>query len=120
MVREQLGTIVSNLEGPSPSTVSFVINNGKAHKGMFAELEYSEGLMMLLVEDVIKTNRYFERPDSVKVMGAELEKNFPASEWEFLIAKARPLGVFTETLVNRPTFPPSPGTKVFVADNERI
>ncbi|MEI7961004.1 MAG: DUF87 domain-containing protein [archaeon] len=120
MQREQLGTIVSNLEGPSPSTVSFVINNGKAHKGMFAELEYSEGLMMLLVEDVIKTNRYFERPDSVKVMGEELEKNFPAAEWEFLIAKARPLGVFTDTLVNRPTFPPSPGTKVFVADNERI
>ena len=120
MVLEQLGTIVSNLEGPSPSTVSFVINNGKAHKGMFAELDYSEGTMMLLVEDVIKTNRYFERPDSVKVMGAELEKNFPASEWEFLIAKARPLGVFSNSMVTRPTFPPSPGTKVFVADNERI
>lgn len=120
MTREQLGTIVSTPEGPSPSTVAFVINNGKVHKGSFAELEYSEGTMMLLVEDVIKTNRYFERPDSVKVIGEELEKNFPASEWEFLIAKARPLGVFTETLIQRPTFPPSPGTKVFNADNERI
>jgi len=119
-MREQLGTVVSTMEGPSPSVVSFVVNNGKAHKGMFAELEYSEGTMMLLVEDVIKTNRYFERPDSVKVIGAELEKNFPASEWEFLIAKARPLGVFRDTIVTRPTFPPSPGVKVFDADNERI
>ncbi|MFA5931191.1 MAG: ATP-binding protein [archaeon] len=119
-VREQLGTIVSTMEGPSPSTISFVINNGKAHKGMFAELDYSEGTMMLLVEDVIKTNRYFERPDSVKVIGEELEKNFPASDWEFLIAKARPLGVFTEKNIQRATFPPSPGTKVFNADNEKI
>jgi DNA helicase HerA-like ATPase len=119
-MREQLGTVVSTLEGPSPSTVDFVVNNGKVHKGCFAELEYSEGIMMLLVEDVIKTNRYFERPDSVKVIGAELEKNFPAAEWEFLIAKARPLGVFASNLVVRPTFPPSPGVKVFNADNERI
>ncbi|MFA5125607.1 MAG: ATP-binding protein [archaeon] len=119
-MHEQLGTIVSTMDGPSPSTVAFVVNNGKAHKGMFVELEYSEGTMMLLVEDVIKTNRYFERPDSVKIIGEELEKNFPAAEWEFLIAKARPLGVFTEKLIQRPTFPPSPGTKVFNADNERI
>jgi DNA helicase HerA-like ATPase len=119
-MREQLGTVVSNMEGPSPSSVDFVINNGKAHKGMFVELDYSEGTMMLLVEDVLKTNRYFERPDSVKVIGEELEKNFPASEWEFLIAKSKPLGVFKDGLITRTTFPPSPGTKVFVADNERI
>ena len=119
-MREQLGTVVSSMEGPSPSSVDFVVNEGKAHKGMFAELEYSEGTMMLLVEDVIKTNRYFERPDSVKVIGAELEKNFPAAEWEFLIAKAKPLGVFTENGIQRTTFPPSPGSKVFLADNERI
>jgi DNA helicase HerA-like ATPase len=117
---EHLGTVVSSLEGPSPSGVDFVVNSGKAHKGMFAELEYSEGTMFVLVEDVIKTNRYFERPDSVKVIGEELEKNFPASEWEFLIAKSRPLGVFKDGFVQRATFPPSPGTKVFCADNERI
>jgi len=117
---EQLGTVVSSMEGPSPSSVDFVINNGKAHKGMFVELEYSEGVMMLLVEDVMKTNRYFERPDSVKAIGEELEKNFPASDWEFLIAKSKPIGVFKDNLITRSTFPPSPGTKVFVADNERI
>jgi len=120
MVAEQLGTVVSTMEGPSPSKLSFVVNNGKVHKGMFVELEYSEGTMMCLVEELMKTNRYFERPDSVKAIGPELEKNFPVAEWEFLLAQARPLGVFKDNFVNRPTFPPSPGTKVFVADNERI
>jgi len=120
MDKEVLGTVVSTMEGPSPSRLDFVINNGKAHKGMFVELEYSEGTMIAMVDELIKTNRYFERPDSVKAIGDELEKNFPAADWEFLIAKAKPLGVFTEKLIQRSTFPPSPGTKVFVAENDHI
>ena len=120
MNEEVLGTVVSTMEGPSPSRVDFVVVNGKAHKGMFVELEYSEGTMICMVDELIKTNRYFERPDSVKAIGDELEKNFPAADWEFLIAKAKPLGVFTEKLIQRSTFPPSPGTKVFVAENSNI
>jgi uncharacterized protein len=120
MFMEALGTVVSSMEGPSPSKIDFVVNKGKAHKGMFVELNYSEGTMICMVEDLIKTNRYFERPDSVKTIGDDLEKNFPAEEWEFLIARAKPLGVFSEKLIQRSTFPPSPGTKVFVADNENI
>ena len=122
MNRESLGTIVSSIDGPSPSVLSFVVNEGKVHKGMFIELDYSEGTMVCLVEDVIKTNRYFERPDSVKTIGSELEKNFPVSDWEFLLGKARPLGVFVESSGNiqRSTFPPSPGTKVFKAKDENL
>lgn len=117
---EHLGTIVSTLEGPSPSRVDFVVNNGKAHKGMFVELQYSEGLMLCRIDELIKTNRYFERPDSVKAIGEELEKNFPAAEWEFLIALAKPLGIFNNEIIQRSTFPASPGTKVFIAKNENI
>jgi len=120
-MQEQLGTIVSSIDGPSPSTISFVVNEGKAHKGMFVELNYSEGVMVCLVEDVIKTNRYFERPDSVKAIGDEMDKNFPISDWEFLLAKAKPLGVFSPNLpIQRATFPPSPGTKVFKATNDNV
>jgi uncharacterized protein len=117
---EYLGTIVSTQDGPSPSQVDFVVNEGKAHKGMFIELNYSEGTMIAMVDELIKTNRYFERPDSVKAIGDELEKNFPAAEWEFLLAKAKPLGVFTKSLIQRSTSPPSPGTKVKIASNENI
>ncbi len=120
MTKEVLGTVVSTIEGPSPSRVDFVVNKGKAHKGMFVELSYSEGTMIAMVDELIKTNRYFERPDSVKTIGEELEKNFPAADWEFLIAKAKPLGVFTDKLIQRSTFPPSPGAKVYVADDEHI
>lgn len=121
MVRESLGTIVSSIDGPSPSTVSFVVNEGKVHKGMFVELEYSEGTMVCLVEDVVKTNRYFERPDSVKAIGDDLEKNFPASDWEFLLGKGKPLGIFVEgSPIQRSTFPPSPGTKVFKATDDNV
>lgn len=120
-LKNTLGTVVSTLEGPSPSSIDFVVTDKeKAHKGMFVELEYSEGIMIAMVNETIKTNRYFERPDSVKTIGSELEKNFPTSEWEFLIAKAKPLGIFSSGLMKRSTFPPSPGTKVFVADNENI
>jgi DNA helicase HerA-like ATPase len=87
---------------------------------MFVEVPYSEGSMFCLVEDVIKTNRYFERPDSVKAIGAELERNFPSAEWEFLLAKARPFGVFANNSVVRATFPPSPGDKVYKATDENI
>ncbi len=121
--KEILGTVVSTLEGPSPSGIDFVVNNGKAHKGMFIELEYSEGTMVCLVNEVIKTNRYFERPDSVKEIGEEIEKHFPVAEWEFLLGKAKPLGVFSNVEgigIQRSTFPPSPGTKVFKADDERL
>ncbi|MCX6801406.1 MAG: ATP-binding protein [Candidatus Diapherotrites archaeon] len=123
--REVLGTVVSTFEGPSPSTVDFVVNNGKAHKGMFVELEYSEGTMICRINDVIKTNKYFERPDSVKEIGEELERKFPTAEWEFLLGKAKPLGVFKKNsegkvIVERTTFPPSPGTKVFKADDSRL
>lgn len=119
--RESLGTIVSSIDGPSPSTVSFVVNNGKVHKGMFVELEYSEGVMVCLVEDVVKTNRYFERPDSVKAIGDDLEKNFPAADWEFLLGKGKPLGIFVSgSPIQRSTFPPSPGTKVFKATDDNV
>ncbi len=122
IVKENLGTVVSTIDGPSPSRIDFVVNNGKIHKGMFVEIDYSEGTMLCMVDDIIKTNRYFERPDSVKTIGNDLEKNFPVSDWEFLIARTKALGVFDKEslLIKRSTFPPSPGTKVFIADNEHI
>ncbi len=120
-MKEVLGTVVSTIEGPSPSQIDFVVlKDGQLHKGMFVEIEYSQGIMIAMVVELIKTNRYFERPDSVKSIGSEIEKNFPIADWEFLIAKAKPLGVFSNKSFQRPTFPPSPGTKVNIASNENI
>jgi uncharacterized protein len=118
---EQLGTVVSTMDGPSPTTIDFVAEkDGMVHKGMFVEFDYSEGKVISLITDVIKTNRYFERPDSVKEIGDDLEKHFPTADWEFLIGKAKPLGVFKDGRFERTTFPPSPGTKVFKAENNHL
>ncbi len=120
---KDIGTVVSTPEGPSPSSVDFVVNEGVVHRGQFVEMDYSEGTMVALVTDVMKTNRYFERAESVKefeASGKKLFEQFPTSEWEYLLAKTRPLGVYTASALKRPTFPPSPGTKVRTADRETL
>ncbi len=118
-----LGTVISRFESPSPSAVDFVVTSGIVHRGQYVELEYSEGTMIALVTDVIKTNRYFERAESVKEFessGTELFDQFPTHEWEYLVAKTRPLGVFNEHSIKRATFPPGPGTKVRVAGRQSL
>ncbi|MBN2067294.1 MAG: ATP-binding protein [Candidatus Diapherotrites archaeon] len=122
--REEIGTVISGQESPSPSSVDFVVNKGIVHRGQFVELPCSQGTMFALVNDVFKTNRYFERADSVKEFessGSALFEQFPTAEWEYLVARTRPLGVFTkEGLTKRPTFPPSPGTRVSLAKKESL
>ena len=120
---EEIGTVVSTVDGPSPSALDFVVYSGTIHRGMFVELDYKEGTLVALVTDVVKTNRYFERVESVKEFersGNKLFEQFPANEWEFLLAKTRPLGVYKDGLIKRSSFPPSPGTKVKIAKNKTL
>ncbi len=120
---EEIGTVISTPLGPSPTGLNFVVNKGKIHRGQFVEMNYSEGTLVALVTNVYKTNRYFERAESVKEFekkGSALVEQFPTSEWEYVVAETRPLGVFTEKLTQRPTFPPSPGTKVKSATSESL
>lgn len=120
---KEIGTVISTFDSPTPSMVRFVVNEGIIHRGQFVEMNYSEGILIALVTNVIKTNKYFERADSVKEFesnGQALIEQFPTTEWEFLVAETRPLGVFTETLTKRSTYPPSPGTKVKLASKENL
>ncbi|MDP6670662.1 MAG: ATP-binding protein, partial [archaeon] len=121
--KKDIGTVVSTIDSPNPSSVDFVVTKGIVHRGQFVEMDYSEGTLVALVNDVIKTNRYFERADSVKEFesnGAALFEQFPTDEWEYLVAKTRPLGVFSEKFTKRATYPPSPGTKVRIASKENL
>ena len=123
MAKKDIGTVVSTIDSPNPSSVDFVVTEGIVHRGQFVEMDYSEGTIVALVNDVIKTNRYFERADSVKEFesnGSALFEQFPIGEWEFLVAKTRLLGVFSEKLTKRATYPPSPGTKVRLASKENL
>lgn len=120
---EELGTVVSTFDSPSPSKVDFVVTKGIVHRGQFVELSVLDGKFIALVTNVLKTNKYFERADSVKEFesnGQALFEQFPVGEWEFLLAETKPLGVFTSTGSKRPSFPPSPGTKVFNASSDLL
>jgi len=119
----EIGTVISSLESPNPSSLDFVVNKGKVHRGQFVEMDFAEGTIIALVNDVYKTNRYFERADSVKEFesnGSAMSEQFPIAEWEYLVAKTKPLGYFSGPWIKRMTFPPSPGTRVRIASKENL
>ncbi len=113
----EIGTVISTLEGPSTMGFSFVISNPTVRKGQFVQVKCEEGLLVGMVTEITRANRYFERAESV----AEYERsggmpNFPTAEWEYVIAIVRALGVYAKDHLIRATFPAGPGTKVEVAD----
>ena len=118
-----VGTVISTMTSPSPSEMNFVATKGNVHRGQFVEADYSEGTIVALITNVVKTNRYFERADSVKefeAKGSALFEQFPAGEWEYTVAETRPLGVFSGSMIFKASFPPSPGTKVRVASGDTL
>lgn len=64
--------------------------------------------MIAMVDNIIKTNRYYANPETV-VETDNLEQLFRVDEWEFLMGEATPLGIISNGMVVRPTIPPSPG-----------
>jgi len=119
--------VVATVDGPSPGNFTFVVTeNGcrmPVRQGQFVEVETEEGRVIAFVTNLIKTNRYFMRAESVKEYergGRPLAAIFPAGRWEYLIAEARALGVQGEQGLERTTFPPSPGQKVCEARSEGL
>src|SRR5258708_7739795 len=105
-MNDEIGTVVSTLEGPSPTEVDFVVTKGKVHRGQFVEIPYGEGTLIGMVTNVIKTNKYFERADAVKefeAQGTKLFEQFPVHDWEYVLAKTSPLGLFNEDKIKRTT-----------------
>jgi len=121
---QKLGTIITTDDSPSITSFSFVINEkNPVKRGQFVSVETSEGIMIATVVNIFKTNRYFESAGSVKEYNksAELQFAFPIKEWEYTIAEARALGVFTsDKRVERPSFPPSPGTDVTEVETDLL
>ncbi len=120
---EEIGTVISTPEGPSPGSVDFIVYTGVVHRGQFVEMDYAEGTLVCLVTNVMKSNRYFERFESVKEFersGTKIFEQFPTQEWEYLVAMTRPLGAYDKGMIKRSTFPPSPGTKVRIATRDTL
>jgi len=121
----EIGTVICTIDGPTPSEFSFVVTKRSrdipVRRGQFVELQTEEGKAIACVENVMKTNRYFTRPDSVGEYergGKALTSIFPADRWEYIIAKARIVGLQTENGLEQVGFPPSPGQKVYETSPE--
>jgi len=123
----EIGTVIVTEDSPSQNKFSFVVT-GDGHRmpvrqGQFVEVKTEEGQVMAFVTNLVKTNRYFMRAESVREYergGKPLTAIFPADRWEYLIAEARALGVQSENELERTTFPPSPGQKVHDANPEAL
>jgi DNA helicase HerA-like ATPase len=121
---QEIGTVISTLEGPSTNEFSFVVNEVKEvliRKGQFVQLSVEDGLLIARVAEIIKTNRYFMQAESVREYtreGKALDEFFPVNRWEYLVAQAIPLGIWSDGKEKRVSFPPSPGTKVYKADEK--
>jgi hypothetical protein len=111
-----LGVVIAREDSPSTSEFFFVVKDREAKKGQYVQLAVNAGSLFGYVSEVYKSNRYFERPESV----AEFERgsgmsNFPSGSWENTVALVKILGVFNKGF-ERAFSPPSPGTDVFEAD----
>lgn len=119
-----MGTVISTDEGPSVSDFSFVINEEHpVRRGQFVTVKSHEGTIIARVADIFKSNRYFERAESVREYersGKKMSELFPVDRWEYLIGEAKPLAVFSANALHRPSFPPSPGTPVHMADDKML
>ncbi|MCX6777518.1 MAG: DUF87 domain-containing protein, partial [Candidatus Micrarchaeota archaeon] len=118
---DELGTVISDFEGPSTTNFSFVVS-GMVRKGQFVKSEMEDGTLVGMVTEISRANRYFERAESVAEYdrAGPIVANFPISEWEYTVAKVRALGVYKEGKLLRSLFPASPGSKVLKAEDEML
>lgn len=122
-----VGTIITSNYPPSPTTTnfSFVITNDESipvRKGQYIQMNTEDGLLLGIIEEIIKTNRFYLHADYVKEYergGQPLTSIFPCDRWDMLIANAKTLGVFSNNgFFDKVSFPPSPGERVYIADDE--
>ena len=70
----KLGTVISMIDSPNTGKFAFVIGDdaiGRVRKGQFIEVGHEGGKLIAVVKDIFRSNRYFERAESV----AEYERS---------------------------------------------
>ncbi len=127
MKKEVLGTVIVDMDTPNPSSFSFVLTTvnelTKVKKGTYVVIPTEDGEIVSTVHEIYKTNRYFSSPSAVKAYetsGKTLASIFPSDKWEYIICKAKPLGVMTKIGIKRLLYPVSPGDAVYAPDNETL
>ncbi len=114
-----LGTIIATDGTPSTSEFSFVLKSD-AKKGQYVQVEHPQGTLFGYISEIYKSNRYFERAESVAEFErhAGISSHFPSDSWEYVIGSVKVLGVYDSARFQRAFSPPSPGAAVCDADPE--
>jgi len=119
----ELGTVIATQDGPSPFGFSFIVRDGvKVGLNRFVKVEVEGEWLFGHVTNVVRTNRYFERPDAVweYERGGGLRAVFPTEMWGYSIASVRAVGVWKDGVLRRPVFPPAPGQVVHDLAEEEL
>jgi len=122
MEMQSVGTVICTDRGPTTSEFTFVVTSSEVvpvRRGQLVQLETEDGLLLAVVQEVMKTNRFYYHAEAVKELersGRMLSSIFPCDRWDMLIATAKPLGVLREEGFDKINFPPSPGEKVYLAE----
>ena len=118
-----VGTVISTLEGtPNTGEFHFVIQGEGVKKGQFVQVQSPAGPVLGVVVEISRSNRYFERAESV----AEYERlgvltaQFPTAEWEYMVAAVRVQGVLAGAHLQRSSLPVAPGHAVHSATDEQL
>jgi DNA helicase HerA-like ATPase len=104
---------------------SFVVEGGPkevvARRGEFVSVVTDDGIVIARVQDLLRTNRYYQHAEAVREYqsrGEPLRTIFPTDRWQYTIAKARVLGLWVENRTARPYFAVSPGAVVRPVDED--
>lgn len=121
----RLGTVVSTDSGPSVMEFSFVVEGGPkeivVRRGEFISIVTDHGTVIARVQDLVRTNRYYQHAEAVREYqsrGEPLRSIFPTDRWQYTVAKARVLGLWADNRTVRPYFSVSPGAVVRRPDGD--
>jgi DNA helicase HerA-like ATPase len=106
---------------------AFVLEGGPreiiARRGEFVAVETDAGTVIARVQDLVRTNRYYQHAEAVREYqsrGEPLRSIFPTDRWQYTIAMTRVLGLWSNGRTVRPFFAVSPGAIVRRADEETL
>ncbi|MHA2423322.1 MAG: ATP-binding protein [Candidatus Thorarchaeota archaeon] len=126
-LRHRLGTVVCTNDGPNVMEFAFVLEGGSnettVRRGEFITVETEFGTVVARVQDLVRTNRYFQHAEAVREYqsrGEPLRSIFPTDRWQYTIAETRVVGFWINGRTVRPYTTVSPGAVVRRADEEML
>ncbi len=125
--RHRLGTVVCTNDGPNVMEFSFVLEGGTnettVRRGEFVVVETEFGTVVARVQDLVRTNRYFQHAEAVREYqsrGEPLRSIFPTDRWQYTVGETRVVGFWVNDRTVRPFTTVSPGAVVRRADEDML